>query len=62
MHAMSRPLCKYVKQGEFTHQELMDGDSKPLPPGAERLEVLAHWFEDVQEYVITHLIESQPDL
>ena len=60
MFAISRPLSKYVKQGEFSHQELMDGDAKQLPPGAERLEVIAHWFEDVQEYVITHLIEEQP--
>ena len=60
--AMSRPLSRYIKQGEFTQQELMDGDAKPLPQGVERLEVIAHWFEDVQEYVITHLIEEQPDL
>ena len=58
MYALSRPLSKYVKQGEFTHQELMDGEAKQLPEGAERIEVLAHWFEDVQEYVITHLVED----
>ena len=55
--AMSRPLTKYVKQGDISEEEMMDCDSKPLPPGAERVEVLADWFEDIESYVITHTLE-----
>ena len=62
MTAMSRALSKYVGAGELTHAELMDSDSKPLPLGAERLDVIATWFEDAQEYVITSICEDQPDL
>ena len=58
--AMSQPLRKYVKSGELTHEELMDGDSKPLPQGAETLDVIGTWFEDAQEYVITRVLEEQP--
>ena len=39
----------------------MDASSEPLPADAERLEVIGQWFDDVQEYVITHLIEEKTD-
>ena len=58
--AMSQPLRQYVKSGELTQEELMDSDSKDLPQGAETLEVIGTWFEDVQEYVITQVLEEQP--
>lgn len=61
MTAISKELAKYVKQGEFEHEELMDASSEPLPADAERLEVIGQWFDDVQEYVITHLIEEKTD-
>ena len=55
--AFSRELAKYVKQGDITEEEMFDNDSKPLPLGAERVEVLADWFEDIESYVITHTLE-----
>ena len=55
--AMSRKLSKYVKDGDISEQEMLDADAKPLPLGAERVPVLADWFEDHQSYVITHLLE-----
>lgn len=55
--AMSRELSKYVKQGDISEEEMLDSESKPLPLGAERLEVLADWFEDIESYVITHTLE-----
>ena len=57
MVAMSRPLSKFVKQGDITEEEMLAGESKPLPPGAERLEVMARWFEDIEQYVITDVFE-----
>ena len=55
--AMSQPLGKYVKQGDISEEEMLDSESKPLPLGAERIEVLADWFEDIESYVITHTLE-----
>ena len=55
--AMSKRLGHYVKQGDVSDEEMFDSESKPLPPGAERLEVLADWFEDIESYVITHTLE-----
>ena len=55
--AFSKELGKYVKQGDISEEEMLDSDSKPLPPGAERVEVLADWFEDIESYVITHTLE-----
>ena len=55
--AFSRPLAQYVKQGDISEEEMLDADSKPLPLGAERVEVLADWFEDLDSYVITHTLE-----
>ena len=60
--AMSKKLSKYVKAGEASHQELMDCDAKPLPAGVETLDVIGTWFEDAQEYVITDIEETAPDL
>ena len=55
--AMSRRLGEYVKQGDVSEEEMMDAETRPLPPGAERLEVFADWFEDIESYVITHTLE-----
>ena len=56
MTAISKPLSKYIPDKEISKEELLDQDSKPLPPDAERLEVMARWFEDLQEYVITDVL------
>lgn len=53
LHAMSKELAKYIKDGDISAEELMDDQSKPLPQGAERVEVMAQWFEDIEQYVIT---------
>jgi plasmid rolling circle replication initiator protein Rep len=55
LYAVSRPLSKYIKAGEIAAAEMMDDDSKPLPQGAEAIDVLAQWFEDTQDYVITDM-------
>ena len=53
LYAMSSQLRKYIKSGDVTDDELMDNLSKPLPQGTERIEAMAQWFEDSQEYLIT---------
>ena len=55
LYAVSRPLSEYLKAGDVTAEEMLDNDTKPLPIGAEALDVIADWFEDSNEYVITHL-------
>ena len=54
--AISKPLAKYIPEREISEEEMLDRESKPLPPGAERLEVMARWFEDLQEYVISDVL------
>ena len=53
LYALSKPLRKYIKQGDIDAAEMMDNDAKPLPQGTERVECIAQWFEDTSEYVIT---------
>ena len=53
LYALSKELRKYIKQGDIDASELMDNDAKPLPQGTDRVECIAQWFEDSQEYVIT---------
>jgi len=55
LYAVSRPLGEYLKAGDVTAEEMLDVDTKPLPLGAEAVDVIADWFEDSNEYVITHL-------
>ena len=55
LYALSSKLRKYIKSGDISSEELMDNDSKPLPPGVERMEAIAQWFEDSSEYLITDL-------
>ena len=55
LYAMSSKLRKYIKSGDIDAAEMMDNDAKPLPAGTERVEVLAQWFEDTHEYLITHI-------
>lgn len=55
LYALSKKLRQYIKAGNVTEQELLDNDSKPLPQGTEVVEVIAQWFEDSNEYVITHI-------
>ena len=57
MYAVSRPLGKYIKTGDISSEELMDNDSKPLPEGTEAIDVIAKWFEDTNEYLITDLVD-----
>ena len=55
LYAVSSKLRKYIKSGDINPDEMMDNDSKPLPEGTERLEAIAQWFEDTNEYLITDL-------
>ena len=55
LYALSSKLRKYIKSGDISSEEMMDNDSKPLPPGVERMEAIAQWFEDSSEYLITDL-------
>jgi plasmid rolling circle replication initiator protein Rep len=55
LYALSSELRKYIKQGDISAAELMDNEAKPLPEGTERIEVIAQWFEDTSEYLITNL-------
>ena len=54
LYACSSELSKYIKAGDISPEEMMDNDAKPLPEGTTSVDVLAQWFEDAQEYVITH--------
>ena len=53
LYAVSKELNKYIKSGDISPDEMLDNDAKPLPEGTERVEVMAQWFEDSQEYLIT---------
>jgi len=55
LYSISSSLNKYIKSGDISPDEMMDNDSKPLPEGTERVEILAQWFEDTQEYLITDI-------
>ena len=55
LYAVSSALRKYIKQGDIDASELMDNEEKPLPIGTERVEVMARWFEDTSEYLITDI-------
>ena len=55
LYALSKELTKYVKGGEVQDDEMLDDDEKPLPPGVEKAEVLARWFEDTQDYQIVDI-------
>ena len=53
LYALSTPLKRYIKSHDVDASELMDKEQKPLPAGTEKVEVIAQWFEDSQDYVIT---------
>ena len=55
LYALSKDLRAYIKDGDISSEELMDDASKPLPEGTERMELVAQWFEDSNEYLITEL-------
>ena len=55
LYSVSKALNRYIKSGDVSAEELMDNDSKPLPQGAEVIDVCARWFEDTSEYLITEL-------
>lgn len=55
LYALSRRLKQYIKAGDISPEELMDDQQKPLPEGTERIEMMAQWFEDTNEYLITDL-------
>ena len=56
LYSVSKELNKYIKSGEVSPEEMMDNDSKPLPEGTDRVEVIAQWFEDTHEYLITDVL------
>ena len=55
LYAMSNKLRKYINSGDIDVSEMMDNDAKPLPAGTERIEIIADWFADTNEYLITDL-------
>ena len=55
LYAMSSKLRKYIKSGDIQADELMDKAQEPLPERTEKLEAIAQWFEDTQEYLITDI-------
>lgn len=55
LYAISKQLRKYIKAGDISSEELMDDKQKPLPEGTERIEMIAQWFEDSHEYLVTDL-------
>ncbi len=55
LYALSADLRKYIKAGDISASEMMDNEAKPLPEGTEKVEAIAQWFEDTNEYVITDL-------
>ena len=55
LYAMSSRLRQYIKAEEISSEELMDKATQPLPEGTEKLEAIAQWFEDSQDYLITDL-------
>lgn len=56
LYSVSKELNKYIKSGDISAAEMMDNDAKPLPEGTERVEVIAQWFEDTREYLITDVL------
>ena len=58
LYAVSKALQQYIKSGDVSKEELMDAEAKELPPGTEKVEVLAQWFEDTNEYLITDCISA----
>ena len=57
LYAVSRPLSKYIKAEEISSAEMMDTDSKPLPPGTDTVDLIAEWFEDSSEYLIKEIVD-----
>lgn len=55
LYAMSSRLRQYIKAGDISPDEMTDKATQPLPEGTEKLEAIAQWFEDSQEYLITEL-------
>ena len=55
LYALSNALKRYVQGGDVNPTDLLDNDSKPLPAGTERVEVIGQWFEDVQDYLISDI-------
>ena len=55
LYALSKALKAYVNAGDVDATEMLDNDSKPLPAGTERVEVIGQWFEDVQDYLIADI-------
>lgn len=57
LYAISKDLSRFIKNGEVEADEMLDDDSKPLPHGAEKISVLAQWFEDTQDYQIVDIAQ-----
>ena len=55
LYAVSKALRPYIYAEEVSEAEMLDQESKPLPPGAERIDVIAQWFEDTQDYQIVDI-------
>ena len=53
LYALSTPFRRYIKSGDISKEELLDKGKEPLPEGTDKVQVVAQWFEDSQEFVIT---------
>lgn len=56
LYALSRKLKAYIKAGDVSDTEMLDTLSKPLPVGTEKVEAVAQWFEDAQEYLLSDVV------
>lgn len=57
LYAVSKALRPFIYPGDVNPEEMLDTELKTLPPGAERIEVLAQWFEDTQDYQIVDIAQ-----
>ena len=55
LYAVSKALRPYIYPGDVTAEDLTDDEFTTLPPGAERVDVIAQWFEDTQDYQIVDI-------
>ena len=53
LYALSTPLRRYIQSGDISKEEMLDKGKEPLPEGTDKVQVVAQWFEDSQEFVIT---------
>ena len=55
LYGVSKALRKYIKQGDITAAELLDGDDAEIDARTPDARAVARWFEDSAQYLITDL-------